>query len=153
MVETDEQPEIGIRREGGGIGPVNRSEGGGPYRVVLKEQPDEKVSEPTMQDLCDAHSDAYGTDYGAHSPTWISRFTDAARQAAAYRRGRVLLAGEAASRAPPTRRPGPQHRRARCREPGMEASPDGHVAWAGDLTDPALPQALATWFAATGCCD
>ena len=38
----------------------------------------------------------YGTDYGIHSPTWISRFTDMTRQAAAYREGRVLLAGDAA---------------------------------------------------------
>ena len=38
----------------------------------------------------------YGTDYGIHSPTWITRFTDTTRQAAAYRKGRVLLAGDAA---------------------------------------------------------
>jgi len=38
----------------------------------------------------------WGTDYGVHSPTYISRFTDATRQAAAYRQGRVLLAGDAA---------------------------------------------------------
>ena len=38
----------------------------------------------------------YGTDYGVHSPTWISRFTDMTRQAATYRSGRVLLAGDAA---------------------------------------------------------
>ena len=38
----------------------------------------------------------YGTDYGVHSPTWISRFTDTTRQAATYRQGRVLLAGDAA---------------------------------------------------------
>ncbi len=31
-----------------------------------------------------------------HSPTWISRFTDMTRQAASYREGRVLLAGDAA---------------------------------------------------------
>ncbi|MEW9554135.1 FAD-dependent monooxygenase [Nonomuraea sp. NPDC050783] len=37
-----------------------------------------------------------GTDFGMHSPRWISRFTDAARQAARYRSGRVLLAGDAA---------------------------------------------------------
>lgn len=40
--------------------------------------------------------DVYRTDYGIHSPAWISRFTDAARQASVYRRGRVLLAGDAA---------------------------------------------------------
>src|SRR5690606_12261064 len=39
---------------------------------------------------------AYGTDFGARNPTWISRFTDMARQAAAYRERRVLLAGDAA---------------------------------------------------------
>ena len=39
-VEMDEEPEIGVRPEGGGIGPVNRVEGGGPYGVVLREQPD-----------------------------------------------------------------------------------------------------------------
>jgi 3-(3-hydroxy-phenyl)propionate hydroxylase len=43
----------------------------------------------------------YGTDYGAHSPTWISRFSDMARQAAAYRAERVLLAGDAAHVHPP----------------------------------------------------
>jgi hypothetical protein len=38
----------------------------------------------------------YGTDFGVHSPIWISRFTDMTRQAAAYRQGRVFLAGDAA---------------------------------------------------------
>ena len=95
-VEMDEEPEIGMRPEGGGIGPVNREEGGGPFRVVLLEKHIEHTSEPTMQDLSEALVAAYGTDYGVHSPTWISRFTDMTRQAASYREGRVLLAGDAA---------------------------------------------------------
>ena len=95
-VEMDEEPEIGMRPEGGGIGPVNREEGGGPYGVVLLEKEVEHGSEPTMKDLSEALIDAYGTDYGVHRPTWISRFTDMTRQAASYREGRVLLAGDAA---------------------------------------------------------
>ena len=95
-VETDEEPEIGMRPEGGGIGPVNREETGGPYRVVLLEKHVEHTSAPTFQNLREALISAYGADFGVHSPAWISRFTDMSRQAAAYREGRVLLAGDAA---------------------------------------------------------
>jgi 3-(3-hydroxy-phenyl)propionate hydroxylase len=49
-----------------------------------------------LRDLSEALIAVYGTDYGIHSPSWISRFTDMTRQAAAYREGRVLLAGDAA---------------------------------------------------------
>jgi 3-(3-hydroxy-phenyl)propionate hydroxylase len=54
------------------------------------------AAEPTLADLRAALLAACGTDYGVHSPTWISRFTDMTRQAAGYRKGRVLLAGDAA---------------------------------------------------------
>jgi 3-(3-hydroxy-phenyl)propionate hydroxylase len=100
-VEMDEEPEIGMRREGGGIGPVNRLEGGGPFGVVLTEQQLEHTSEPTLRDVSEALVAVYGTDYGLRRATWISRFTDMTRQAACYRQGRVLLAGDAAHVHPP----------------------------------------------------
>ncbi len=96
QVEMDEEPEIGMRPEGGGIGPVNREEGGGPYGVVLLETEVEHASEPTLEYVREALVNAYGTDFGAHSPIWISRFTDMTRQAVSYRERRVLLAGDAA---------------------------------------------------------
>jgi 3-(3-hydroxy-phenyl)propionate hydroxylase len=95
-VEMDEAPPIGMRPEGGGIGPVDREKGGSPYGVVLLEAEVEHAGDPTLADLRAALVAAYGTDYGAHTPTRLSRFTDMTRQAVAYRRGRVLLAGDAA---------------------------------------------------------
>src|SRR5437660_1418805 len=68
----------------------------GPVRVMVTEAHVGRPSEPTLRDLSEALITVYGTDYGIHSPTWISRFTDMTRQAAAYREGRVLLAGDAA---------------------------------------------------------
>ena len=100
-VEMDEEPELGMRREGGGIGPVNRLEGGGPFGVVLRERHVEHTGDPSMDELREALVAVYGTDYGLRSANWISRFTDMARQAVSYRRGRVLLAGDAAHVHPP----------------------------------------------------
>jgi 3-(3-hydroxy-phenyl)propionate hydroxylase len=60
-------------------------------RVLVTEQ-QVGAGEPTLRDLREALIAVYRTDYGIHSPTSISRFTDMTRQAASYRKGRVLLA-------------------------------------------------------------
>jgi 2-polyprenyl-6-methoxyphenol hydroxylase-like FAD-dependent oxidoreductase len=95
-VEMDEEPEFGLRG-GGGIGRAN----GGSVRLALAEQHLEHTGEPTLQDVSQALVVVDGTDYGVRSPTWISRFTDMTRQAASYRKERVLIAGDAAHVHPP----------------------------------------------------
>ncbi|HVV90177.1 MAG TPA: FAD-dependent monooxygenase [Solirubrobacterales bacterium] len=91
------EPELGIRRGPlgvGGIGPME--EGGETLRIVVPEARLESGDDPTLDELRDALLAVYGTDYQVHDPTWISRFTDATRQAISYREGRVLIAGDAA---------------------------------------------------------
>jgi len=92
------EPEWGSRHDAIGTHAVGKQENGTPLgvRVVLTEKRVEAGREPTLRDVSEVLFAVYGTDYGIHSPTWISRFTDMARQAAAYRDRRVLLAGDAA---------------------------------------------------------
>ena len=89
-------PEWGIRHDALGVHSLSTSADGGPVRVMVTEQHVGPAGDPTLSDLSEALIAVYGTDYGIHSPSWISRFTDMARQAAAYRAGRILLAGDAA---------------------------------------------------------
>ena len=106
-VEMAEEPQLGIRRTPSGIHSLGKVEyeirdgevvygEGGTVRVMVTEAQPGATSEPTLRDLSDGLIGVYGTDYGIHSPTWITRFTDMTRQAAAYREGRILLAGDAA---------------------------------------------------------
>ncbi len=106
-VEMTEEPELGMRRDALGVHALGRLDyeirdgevvytDGGPVRAMVTEQQIGTGGEPTLRDLSEALITVYGTDFGAHSPTWISRFTDMTRQAAAYRAGRVLLAGDSA---------------------------------------------------------
>jgi 2-polyprenyl-6-methoxyphenol hydroxylase-like FAD-dependent oxidoreductase len=106
-VEVTEEPELGMRRDAHGTHGFGRVDyeirdgkvvfaDHGPVRVMVTESRVGSTTEPTLRDLSEALIAIYGTDYGIHSPIWISRFTDMARQAASYRSGRVLLAGDAA---------------------------------------------------------
>jgi 2-polyprenyl-6-methoxyphenol hydroxylase-like FAD-dependent oxidoreductase len=95
-VEMADEPELGVRHGELGISGIGPTEEGGPVRVVVTERELTRGEEPTLDDLRAALVAVYGTDFGAHDPTWISRFTDATRQAATYRAGRILLAGDAA---------------------------------------------------------
>jgi 3-(3-hydroxy-phenyl)propionate hydroxylase len=105
-VEMTEEPELGVRRTPSGthaLGKVKYEvkdgavvyKPGGTVGVMLTEA-QVGTSEPTLADLREGLVAVYGTDFGIHGPTWITRFTDVTRQAAAYRQGRILLAGDAA---------------------------------------------------------
>lgn len=105
--EMTQEPPLGVHRTALGMHAFGREEyeirdgkvvfaTEGPIGVMVTEKSVGAKAEPTLDDLREALIAQCGTDYGIHSPTWISRFTDMSRQAAAYRKGRVLLAGDAA---------------------------------------------------------
>jgi 3-(3-hydroxy-phenyl)propionate hydroxylase len=109
--EMRDEPPLGMRQDAQGSHGIGRVlyeirdgrivyKDEGPVRVVLTER-HLRSGEPTLRDVSEALMVVYGTDYGIHNPTWISRFTDMTRQAAAYRERRVLLAGDAAHVHPP----------------------------------------------------
>ena len=99
-VQMSEEPKWGYHHDAHGAHGIAKGDGG-VLRVVLTERELRPDTEPTLRDVSVALIATYGTDFGIHSPTWISRFTDMTRQAAAYRDRRVLLAGDAAHVHPP----------------------------------------------------
>ncbi|MDA9413552.1 hypothetical protein XH81_01435 [Bradyrhizobium sp. CCBAU 25360] len=94
-VEMREAPAWGLRHDALGFHGLSKTESGR-VLVVVTEATLTRTGEPSLRDLSDALVAVYGTDFGLQNPAWISRFTDAARQATTYRKGRVLLAGDAA---------------------------------------------------------
>jgi 2-polyprenyl-6-methoxyphenol hydroxylase-like FAD-dependent oxidoreductase len=77
--------------------------GEGIYSVVVPAAGvSDRTEPPTLADLQQQLRSFAGTDFGVHSPRWLSRFGDATRLAEQYRVGRVLLAGDAAHIHPPT---------------------------------------------------
>jgi 3-(3-hydroxy-phenyl)propionate hydroxylase len=93
---AEEPAEWGIRHHPIGIFALSKLDDTGLIRVLVTEQHLGRTGEPTLRDLSESLITVYSTDYGVHSPCCITRFTDASRQAETYRKGRVLLAGDAA---------------------------------------------------------
>ncbi|WP_291156951.1 FAD-dependent monooxygenase [Gemmatimonas sp. UBA7669] len=102
-----ETPAWGLKRDVLGIhaiGPLPETGGGASNavpgtvraRVMLTEAGVERRTAPTLDEVCQRLREVYGQDFGAHDASWLSWFTDAARQASPYRVGRLLVAGDAA---------------------------------------------------------
>jgi hypothetical protein len=153
-----EEPKLGIRRTPSGMHALGKVEyeikdgevvykPGGTVGVMLTES-HVGTSEPTLRDLSEGLIAVYGTDYGINSPTWITRFTDMTRQAAAGaaqpRSARRLRHHSMGESGPADRRP-----TALGAVPAPAAvliRPDGYTAWVGDGTDTGLRDALTAWF-------
>jgi 2-polyprenyl-6-methoxyphenol hydroxylase-like FAD-dependent oxidoreductase len=93
--EMSAEPPLGIRRDAKGFHAIGRLDDGKRVGIVLRES-SVRQGEPSLDELRETLIAVYGSDYGLHDVTWLSRFTDRTRQAAAYRDRRILLAGDAA---------------------------------------------------------
>ena len=139
-VEMTEKPPYGVHRSAAGTYAFGRSEfeikgseiiykDVGPIGVMVTEPNTNSTAEPTLRDLKELLIAACGTDYGVHSPTWISRFTDMTRQAATVSQRTRVARRRRRARSLADRRAGTRRRRAGCGESRMEAGAgdQGHV--------------------------
>jgi 2-polyprenyl-6-methoxyphenol hydroxylase and related FAD-dependent oxidoreductases len=129
-VEMTEEPELGIKRTATGMHALGKVEyeirdgkvvyqKGGTVGVMLTE-PQVRTSEPTLRDLSEGLIAVYGTDYGIHNPTWITRFTDMTRRQR-LSQGTRHARGRRSACAFTCWRTGTQHRSTGCCESWMEA--------------------------------
>jgi 2-polyprenyl-6-methoxyphenol hydroxylase-like FAD-dependent oxidoreductase len=95
-VELAQDAPWGVRNDARGMHGLSKMDDGRHVRVMVTEDQVGATDAPALSDLSAELIKVYGSDFGVHSPVSIGRFTDAARQAASYRAGRVLLAGDAA---------------------------------------------------------
>ncbi|MGW0248418.1 FAD-dependent monooxygenase [Nocardia goodfellowii] len=98
-VELSDPPADTVFSERRGMGDYSVLQFGPDWYRLIVQRHDrllERGAKPTFETFRDCFVDIAGTDFGMHSPRWVSQFADAARQADRYRSGRVLLAGDAA---------------------------------------------------------
>ena len=96
QVQMTDEPAFGFKFDSLGRHAMGKTATEGTVGVVLVEPTVRPTTERTIDDLREGLIRVYGKDFGVHSPTYISSFTDGTRQASEYRKGRVLLAGDAA---------------------------------------------------------
>jgi 2-polyprenyl-6-methoxyphenol hydroxylase-like FAD-dependent oxidoreductase len=124
-LETAQEPKWGMHRSEKGISAVAKLDDGKRARVVLTEQHVGQGGKPTLHDVHEALVAVYGTDYGLRTATYISRFTDMARQASLLSSGTRAPGRRRGARAFPKRWTGTQCRYPGCSKSGLEASPGG----------------------------
>lgn len=95
-VKMTQKPQLGFREDASGRHAMALLEDNETVGVVIAGRDPRATDAPSLHELAAALKAIYGTDFGMHAPGWMSRFSDATRQAEVYRKGRILLAGDAA---------------------------------------------------------